>query len=109
MDASSPARATFLARLGPPFQSTFRPHEALTVQVLAGMVRSVRMLAPDLVVQGGDFVDNDQSNELEDALAALAGGRKSASQSLRLRASAGIPRSFAAPPRQRVSAGDPAR
>ncbi len=34
MDAASPARVTFLARLGPPFQSTFRPHEALTASGL---------------------------------------------------------------------------
>lgn len=75
MDASSPARVTFLARLGPPFQSTFRPHEALTVQVLAGAVAAMRAFGPDLVVQGGDLVDNDQQNELEQAVAALRGGR----------------------------------
>jgi hypothetical protein len=74
MDASSPARVTFLARLGPPFQTTFRPQEALTVQVLAGAVRAIRVLAPDLVIQGGDLIDNVQGNELEAALAVLGGG-----------------------------------
>jgi hypothetical protein len=74
LDASSPARVPFLARLGPPFQSTFRPHEALTSQVLAGAVRAVRMLRANLVIQGGDLIDNDQSNELSHALSALAGG-----------------------------------
>lgn len=74
LDASSPARVPFLARLGPPFQSTFRPQEALTVQVLAGAVRSIRALGPDLVIQGGDLIDNDQANELQQALAVLRGG-----------------------------------
>lgn len=74
MDASSPARVTFLARLGPPFQSTFRPQEALTVQVLAGAVAAIRALGPDVVVQGGDLIDNDQQNELDQAVAAFGGG-----------------------------------
>jgi hypothetical protein len=74
LDASSPARVTFLDRLGAPFESTFRPQEALTVQVLAGALASVRALRPDLVIQGGDLIDNVQSNELAHALTVLAGG-----------------------------------
>jgi 3',5'-cyclic AMP phosphodiesterase CpdA len=74
LDASSPARVTFLDRLGAPFQSTFRPHETLTAQVLAGAARAVRALRPDVVIQGGDLIDNDQSNELSQALAVLRGG-----------------------------------
>ncbi len=74
LDASSPARVTFLDRLGPPFQSTFRPQETLTAQVLAGVGIAIRSLSPQLAVQGGDLIDNDQFNELAHALAVLRGG-----------------------------------
>ncbi|MFL5828413.1 MAG: metallophosphoesterase family protein [Solirubrobacteraceae bacterium] len=74
LDASSPGRVTFLDRLGAPFQSTFRPQETLTVQVLAGMASAVRALRADAVIQGGDLIDNAQANELAQGLRALRGG-----------------------------------
>jgi len=74
LDASSPARVPFLDRLGDPFESTFRPHETLTAQVLAGATRAVRTIRPDAVIQGGDLIDNDQRNELRWALGVLRGG-----------------------------------
>jgi 3',5'-cyclic AMP phosphodiesterase CpdA len=42
--------------------------------VLAGAVRAIRGLRPDLVIQGGDLIDNVQLNELAQALTALGGG-----------------------------------
>jgi hypothetical protein len=74
LDSSSPARVPFLDRLGAPFESTFRPQETLTAQVLAGSTRAIRALAPDAVIQGGDLIDNDQRNELTWALTAVRGG-----------------------------------
>ena len=46
----------------------------MTTQVLAEIVRAVRALAPDAVIQGGDLIDNPQSNEMAHALRVLNGG-----------------------------------
>ncbi len=73
LDASSPARVPFLDRLGAPFESTFRPQETVTAQVLAGATRAIRALRPDAVIQGGDLIDNDQRNELTWASDVLRG------------------------------------
>jgi hypothetical protein len=75
MDSQSPARVPFLRRLGAPFNSTFRPQEALTAHVLAGACRALDALAPDAIIQGGDLIDNAQENEMHSALVLLRGGR----------------------------------
>jgi hypothetical protein len=73
-DEESPARVPFLDRLGPPVTSTFRPHEALSPQVLAAAVRSLDAERPQGVLVTGDLVDSAQANEVTQLLGVLQGG-----------------------------------
>jgi 3',5'-cyclic AMP phosphodiesterase CpdA len=72
-DEESPARAPFLDRFGPPLNSTFRPQEALSPQILDAAVRALNAERPQAVVVTGDIVDSAQANELDQAIALLDG------------------------------------
>jgi 3',5'-cyclic AMP phosphodiesterase CpdA len=74
-DEESPSRTPFLDRYGEPFETTFRPHEALSGQVLAAAVRAVNAQRPQAVLVTGDVTDNAQIGELRLATRVLDGGR----------------------------------
>jgi metallophosphoesterase (TIGR03767 family) len=82
VDAQSPARVEFTDRLPGPFESAFRPQEALSTQVAASMVEQVNAVARgpvtgrpfDVAVSTGDNVDNQQLNELDWFMTLLDGG-----------------------------------
>ncbi len=73
-DSQSPLRVEAIDPAGGAVTSAFRPHEALTAQVLAAAEVSVNALHPEFVLETGDLVDNAQRNELSWALGILRGG-----------------------------------
>ena len=73
-DEESPARASLLDRVDPDLNSTFRPQEALSPQVLAAVVRSTDRVGPDAVLLTGDLIDSAQVDELDQFLAVVGGG-----------------------------------
>ena len=110
-DAESPARASLLDRLGPPFSSTFRPQEALSGQVLAGAVRAIDAAKPTAVIEGGDLIDNDQADELDQALrscTAVACARTPARPATRARSRPPTPTPPSTAPRGRAAVPRPA-
>lgn len=75
-DEESPARVSFLDRLGGPFTPTFRPQETLTTQAFAAGLRALDRDRPDLVLVTGDITDNAEETEYDQALAVLRPGAR---------------------------------
>lgn len=71
-DEETPAQLKVLDRFG--VSGSFRPQEALAPQVLGEAVRAVNAFRPEAVVVTGDLIQSAQVNELDQALATLAGG-----------------------------------
>jgi metallophosphoesterase (TIGR03767 family) len=74
LDEESPARVELIDRIGPPYESAYRPQEGLLPMVLAEEVRAVRALRPELVMVTGDNTDNTQRNETRWFIDILDGG-----------------------------------
>ncbi len=75
-DEESPARVSFLDRLGGPFKPTFRPQETLTTQAFASGLRALDADDPDLLLVTGDIVDNAEESEYDQALEVLRPGAR---------------------------------
>jgi metallophosphoesterase (TIGR03767 family) len=84
IDSSSPARAAFLAQYIPEveeLQDTFRPNEALSLQVADAMVRKINNIKRgphtncdiEFVISCGDNGDGQQKNELQNYINVLDG------------------------------------
>lgn len=73
-DEESPARVSFLDRLGGPFKPTFRPQETLTTQAFASGLRALGADHPDLLLVTGDISDNPVGTEYRQSLEVLRGG-----------------------------------
>jgi 3',5'-cyclic AMP phosphodiesterase CpdA len=72
-DEESPGRVPFLDRLGAPYDSTFRPQEAFSTQVLDASIRALDAERLQAVFVTGDIIDSAQSDELTMAIDTLDG------------------------------------
>jgi len=75
-DLQSPLRMDFVTpdQWAGPVPYAFRPQEMLATRAVAAAVETLNALAPDVVVQTGDAVDNCQRNEVRSYLSSLRGG-----------------------------------
>lgn len=75
-DEESPARVSFLDRLGGTFTPTFRPQETLSTQTLAAALDALEADRPDLLLEAGDLTDDGTQAEYDQALAVLRPGAR---------------------------------